>query len=89
MKAMKVLEGSSINADTLEIIIEDDSNVAFSQKYYYGYDVSYNKDWATEDKPLDINLINKIASEYNIQLSEIIYAEGTNVFKESLKERKV
>ena len=86
MTTMKVLKGSGLNADTIEIIVTDDSSELFRNKYYYGYDISYNPSWATKDKPYDKELVKSIASQYKISDEQIEYGEGVNIFKDSMKD---
>jgi hypothetical protein len=81
MMNMEVLKGSGVNADTIEIIVRHDSSEIFKKKYYYGYSVSYKAIFATKDKPLDKDLIQDIAQQYNIPSESIIYGQGVNVFK--------
>lgn len=81
---MEVLKGSGLNADTIEIIIKHDSSEIFRKKYYYGYDVSYKAAFVTKDKPLDKDLIQDIAKQYNIPFDSITYGQGVNIFKDSL-----
>jgi hypothetical protein len=81
---MEVLKGSGLNADTIEIIINDGSHEIFKKKYYYGYNVSYKDVFVTEDKPLDKDLIKDIANQYNIPFDSITYGQGVNIFKGQL-----
>lgn len=84
---MTVLKGSSINADNLTIIIIDEENKLFEQTYYYGYDVSYNPMFVSEETPLDEELIKEKAKEYNINIEDIQYGEGRNIFKEFMERQ--
>lgn len=83
-KQMVVIKGSSINADTLTIKVTNEEGILFEHKYYYGYDISFCKVFATEDKPLDNELVQAKAKEYSIKIEDIQYEEGINIFKEGL-----
>lgn len=79
---MKIIKGSSFNADTVEIlIIDEDSKIIFRQKYFYGYNVSYNASWADEEKPFIDDVIETLKAEYNVKFVKEV--EGRNIFKET------
>jgi len=63
---MKIIRGSSINTDTVEIIIMQDDKIVFSKKYFYGYNASHSKSWATEEKPFINDIIYNLNKKYNV-----------------------
>jgi len=85
---MMVIKGSSINADTIEIRVENGSEVLFNKKYFYGYDVSWKESFATKEKPFDVHLTRDIAKEFDIEIKDIEYAEGTHLFKEIMEKER-
>ena len=74
---MKVLKGAGVNADTLEIIVTKGEEEVFYQKLYYGYNVSWKKECATEQKPYDKDLIEQVAKQYGVE--EVEYGEGVRL----------
>lgn len=80
---MKIIRGSSINADTVEIIIIQDDKIVFSKKYSYGYNASYEKSWETEKKPFIDDIIYNLNKKYNV--ISVQETEGKNIFKQSLE----
>ena len=74
---MKVLKGAGVNADTLEIIVTKGEEEVFYQKLYYGYNVSWKKAFATEQKPYDKDLIEQVAKQYGVE--EVEYGEGVRL----------
>ena len=74
---MKVLKGAGVNADTLEIIVTKGEEEVFYQKLYYGYNVSWKKEFATEQKPYDKDLIEQVAKQYGVE--EVEYGEGVRL----------
>jgi hypothetical protein len=80
-KKMEVFEGSSINADTIKIVITEGEKKLFEKKYYYGYDINWNK--AFSDKPFDKDLIASLALTYGIDQKDIKYSKGENIFRDS------
>jgi len=73
---MKVLKGAGVSADTLEIIVTKGEEVLYQRKFYYGYEVSWKREFATEQKPYDKDLIEQIAKQYGVSLEEVEYGEG-------------
>lgn len=68
---MTVFHGSSINADNIKIVITDGENKLFKETYHYGYNVSWKKEFATKDKPLDNDLIEAKAKEFSVELEDV------------------
>ena len=71
---MRVLKGAGVSADTLEIIVTKGEEVLYQRKFYYGYDLSWKREFATEQKPYDKDLIEQIAKQYGVE--EVEYGEG-------------
>ena len=80
---MIVFKGSSINADNFKIVVTDGEDTLFEKTYYYGYNVSWKREYATKDKPFDDDLIASIAQTYGVELKDVTYAKGVNVFQSS------
>lgn len=79
---MIIIHGSSINADSVEIvIIEYENNILFAQKYHYGYNISYDRLWADKEKPFIDDVIETLKAEYNVKFVKEV--EGRNIFKET------
>ena len=76
---MKVLKGAGVSADTLEIVVTKGEEVLYQRKFYYGYEVSWKKEFATEQKPYDKDLIEQIAKQYGVPLEEVEYGEGVRL----------
>ena len=83
---MRVLKGAGVSADTLEIIVTKGEEEVFYQKLYYGYNVSWKKEFATEQKPYDKDLIEQVAKQYGLPLKEVEYGEGVRLTISSYKE---
>jgi len=83
-RTMSVISGSGIRADNFTIVIEEDGKKLFEKRYDCGYTYSWKKEYATDDKPFKEDLILAKAAEYEIDLSDVQYSEGRNVFKEGL-----
>ena len=84
---MTVFNSSSINADSIKIVVTNGDNKLFEHTYHYGYDVSWKKDYATKTKPFDKDLIAAIAEEFEIKPEDIEYAKGVNVFQQSMEAK--
>ncbi len=77
---MTVYEGSSLNADTFRIVVTDGEDKLFDKTYYYGYNASWKRDFATKAKPFTDDIIASIANTYGVELKDVTYAKGMNVF---------
>jgi len=84
MIKMIVSKGSSINADTVEITITDGSIQLFQQKYWYGYNASHSREWATDKKPFIEDIILRLSKEYKVSAQEEV--EGRNLFREYINQ---
>ena len=74
---------SGLNADgfDVEVYENDDSNTQnkiFTERYRYGYNASYKKDFAEEYKPFTTDILVELANKYNID--KITVGAGTYVF---------
>ena len=63
----------------LYIINEDDKEI-FKRKYYYGYNASWNTDWATEDAPYTGDIIKDLKNTYKPNVIKVV--QGWNVFSD-------
>ena len=77
---MVISRGSSISSDSIEITITDGGKKVFSEKYHYGYDASYDKSFASKDKPFIGDIIQELKTQYSVTNVEEV--KGTNVFKQ-------
>lgn len=62
---------SGMNADAEDIKILEDGKEVFSTRLYYGYDISWCRDFVSEDKPLINDKLLELASKYNIPIESI------------------
>lgn len=83
---MIIVRGSSINADTVEILIIRYDKVFFTQKFAYGYNASYDKSWATEQKPFIDDIIQSLKEEYSV--TSVKEIDGRNIFQEGLQNER-
>lgn len=84
-RLLKVTKGSSINADSVKLTVIEGWNILFSQDYHYGYDCSYDRQFATETKPYIEDIIQDVATEYGVKPENIIRSDnGKNVFRDSI-----
>ena len=75
---MRVLKGAGVSADTLEIIVTKGEEVLYQRKFYYGYDLSWKREFAISSiKPYDKDLIEQIAKQYGVE--EVEYGEGVRL----------
>ena len=72
---------SGVNADGFTAIVTDSisGEEIFRQKYYYGYDASYDRRWASSRAPYVTDIINDLKSQYNV--SDVEVTSGNNVFR--------
>ena len=72
---------SGLNADGFIATIKDkvSGNDLFKHEYYYGYDASYNRGWASSKKPFVTDIINSLKKEYNVEDVEV--TAGKNIFR--------
>ena len=78
---MTITVGSHLNSDGFDVSITDkDGNELFNMDYAYGWDASYDRRWASEDKPYVSDIINELVQEYNVDRSSIKVVNGKNVF---------
>lgn len=77
---MIVTVGSSVNADTLTISVEVDGENMFMSKYYYGDTVSHNSFFASAKKPLDEDLISRLAKKYKVDKQNIVRIRSVNLY---------
>lgn len=84
-----VEHGSGVSADYLLLKVKALDNpvgqqTIFEDKYWFGYDVSWDPALATDKKPYAKDLIEKIRQKYDCR--EVQEIEGNSIFKESLEE---
>ena len=72
---------SGVNADGFTAIVKDSisGEEIFRQKYYYGYDASYDRRWASSRAPYVTDIINDLKSRYNVSNVEV--TAGKNLFR--------
>lgn len=72
---------SGVNADGFTAIVKDSisGEEIFRQKYYYGYDASYDRRWASSRAPYVTDIINDLKSQYNVSNVEV--TAGKNLFR--------
>lgn len=72
---------SGVNADGFTAIVKDSisGKEVFRQTYYYGYDASYDRRWASSRAPYVTDIINDLKSHYNV--SDIEVTAGKNMFR--------
>jgi len=82
---------SSINADGFIVEIRDTENkVIYKEKYSYGYNASYDKDFANNEKPFVTDIIKNICKQYDIPKENIAVSTGKNKFNgENVNDSKV
>ena len=72
---------SSINANGFMVEIRDTENkVIYKEKYSYGYNASYDKDFANNEKPFVTDIIKNICKQYDIPKENIAVSAGKNKF---------
>ena len=84
---MTVFNGSSINADSIKIIVTNGDNKLFEHTYHYGYEISWKNDYATKTKPFDKDLIASKAEEFGVEPKDVKYTKGVNVFQQSMEAK--
>lgn len=78
---MRVKAYDGLSADGLRVDIDD----GFSHTYQYGYDASYNNDWATESQPFIGDIIAGLVVEHGV--SEIIVEDKCyHVFSDTVSD---
>lgn len=78
---MIITVGSSLNADGFDIVIIDqDMKKLFKNSYHYGYNASWKKTWADNDKPYVTNIIKDLCDRYGVTKDNIEVTAGKNVF---------
>jgi len=78
---MTITVGSHLNSDGFDVCITDpDGNEVFEMDYAYGWDASYDRKFASKDKPYVSDIINELVQEYNVDRSSIKVVNGRNVF---------
>lgn len=82
---------SGLNADGFDVEIyenndnEPEPTKVFRTSYRYGYNASYDKSWANEQKPFTSDILVELVNKYNID--KITIGAGTYVFSgESMTE---
>lgn len=73
--------GYSADGFDVEIYENDESNgqtMIFTERYRYGYNASYDKSWANEQKPFTSDILVELVNKYNID--KITIGTGTYVF---------
>lgn len=72
---------SSISADGFEVTVKGtDGNVIEKEDFYYGYNASYDRGFASPRKPFVTDIINRYLSKYNLNKDNIIVTKGRNAF---------
>ena len=74
---------SGFSADGFDLIVYDKNDNSDPIKrtefnYRYGYDASYDKSWATEEKPFTTDILLDVVKQYDID--KIMVGAGTFVF---------
>ena len=72
---------SGVNADGFTAIVKDSisGEEIFRQTYYYGYDASYDRRWASSRAPYVTDIINDLKNKYNVVDVEV--TTGKNIFR--------
>ena len=81
---------SGVNADGfIADVLDGNDGKVFSEKYYYGYNASWDRAFADEKQPFKDDIIQGICDKYGVQSENVIYQEGRNVFKEGLESKNL
>lgn len=81
MNALKIKVKSGINWDGFDVTVVDDRNhTVYDHSYSYGWDVSWDKGFASKDKPYVSDVIKSLCDKYNIPKENIFVYAGTNMF---------
>ena len=81
MNALKIKVKSGISSDGFDVTVVDDRNhPVYEHSYSYGWDVSWNKSFASKDKPYVSDVIKSLCDKYTIPKENIFVYAGTNMF---------
>lgn len=81
MNALKIKVKSGISSDGFDVTVVDDRNhPVYQHSYSYGWDVSWNKSFASKDKPYVSDVIKSLCDKYTISKENIFVYAGTNMF---------
>lgn len=71
---MQIILKSGLSSDgfDLKIIDATTGETVIDQDMRYGYDISYDKRWATGQKPYVTNLINNLKKKYSVKKVEVL-----------------
>ncbi len=81
MNALRIKVTSGISSDGFDVTVVDDRNhPVYEHSYSYGGDASWNKGFASEDKPYVSDIIKSLCDKYDIPKENIFVSAGMNVF---------
>jgi len=81
---MVISRGSSLNADTIEITITKGDKQLFREKYFYGYNASYDRSWASKKAPYIGDIMQELKDKYKV--TEVKEVKGRNVFRDDISD---
>lgn len=85
---LTISKGSGISADGFHAEVKSNDTVVFQKDYAYGYDASWNRDFASDEKPFKDDIISELCDEYGIDPDTVVYEEGRNMFKEEMPAKE-
>lgn len=79
MITMCVISNSGVNADGFNVKIQDETETKiFEGQYRYGYNVSYSKEFANNEKPFITDILVDLVNKNNVE--KIIVTAGKYIF---------
>ncbi len=81
MNALKIKVASGINSDGFDVTVVDDRNhTVYEHSYSFGWNASWDKRFASNDKPYVSDVIKSLCDKYNIPKENIFVYAGMNMF---------
>lgn len=81
MNALKIEVKSGASSDGFHARVVDNNNRAiYEHSYSYGWDVSWDRGFASKDKPYVSDVIKSLCDKYNVPKENIFVYAGTNMF---------
>ena len=79
MNVMCVISNSGINADGFNVKIQDETETkTFEGQYRHGYNASYSKELANNEKPFVTDILVDLVNKNNVE--KIIVTAGKYIF---------
>lgn len=75
---LNIIVKSGVNADGFETVIKNGDNIVSRQSYAYGYDCSYDRMFANDQKPYVTDVLQGLVDQY--QVDEVSVTAGQNKF---------